>query len=114
MKWCPGCNVDKREEDFHKSSNRTDGLNGHCKSCQSHKHRLRTYGLTIDQFNEMVREQDNRCPLCLKVFTKPAVDHDHKTGKVRELLCIPCNRALGYVENTPWRKRAVAYLRKHK
>ena len=62
--------------------------------------RLKRYGLTAEQFDRMVASQQNRCAICRKEFilTIPAVDHDHKTGKVRGLLCSKCNLALGHLE----------------
>lgn len=42
-----------------------------------------------------------------------SVDHDHATNKVRGLLCITCNRSLGYLENAQWVTPAQTYLSKH-
>lgn len=73
------------------------------------------YGLTVEQYEKMVADQKGLCPICERHVTKCRqrlnVDHDHITGKIRGLLCGPCNAALGIfqdsVENL---KRAVAYL----
>ena len=68
------------------------------------------YGLTIDQYEQMVVAQDGRCRICHKE-TKLHVDHDHSTGLVRALLCNGCNRGLGYFnENIEALKNAAAYL----
>lgn len=57
---------------------------------------LKRYGITEDQYNELLRKQEGRCAVCGrdggKFKTKLAVDHDHKTGHVRGLLCKYCNR----------------------
>jgi hypothetical protein len=54
------------------------------------------YGITKEKFDKMVAEQGNRCKICEKVFTKtPHLDHDHKEGKIRGLLCQYCNWMLG-------------------
>lgn len=72
---------------------------------------VRLYGLAVDDFDRMVIEQCGRCAICEQPMEKPAIDHDHKTGKVRGLLCGPCNLALGVVED---RLHAVAeYLCYH-
>lgn len=75
-------------------------------------HRLRTYGVTEDQYIEMYNALNGKCPLCNKWYKDLAIDHNHETGEVRGLLCISCNRVLGYVENREWLKLAQDYLRK--
>jgi recombination endonuclease VII len=67
-------------------------------AARSRKH---LYGITREQYAEMLQQQDNRCKICLKSFGKVFVDHDHKTNKVRALLCPRCNTAVGYFEATP-------------
>jgi hypothetical protein len=60
----------------------------------------RKYGITADQYNQMLEKQKGVCALCEKPQTRIrlAVDHDHRTGKVRGLLCNWCNRHLGVIE----------------
>jgi len=65
------------------------------------KHRLKSaFGLTIEQYEEMFKKQGGCCAICgdtnIKYGRRLAVDHHHKTKKVRGLLCNQCNRALGY------------------
>lgn len=71
------------------------------------------YGLPIEKFEEMKVAQNNQCAICQKL--RPlAVDHCHRTGKVRELLCKKCNLALGYIEDNAESAAAmVCYLEKH-
>lgn len=83
------------------------------------------FGITIEQYEAMVKAQGNLCAVCKKPETaksrwhpdKPknlAVDHSHKTGKIRELLCYRCNAALGYILEDPEIALAMAcYIRKH-
>lgn len=65
---------------------------------------LKQYGLTIEDYEEMHRRQGHRCAICKihqSKFTKQFnVDHCHKTGKVRGLLCLHCNSALGYMKDS--------------
>lgn len=59
---------------------------------------LKTYGITLDQYAELLHKQMNCCAVCLKeassFSTNLCVDHDHKTGEIRGLLCNYCNRRL--------------------
>lgn len=69
----------------------------------------RTYGISYDQYLEMLHEQGHVCKLCSgEGFLmaehhklKLVVDHCHRTGKVRGLLCHNCNRALGLLQDDP-------------
>lgn len=76
------------------------------------------YGLTIEQYNAMLLAQNFRCEICgdpSDLATKRlVVDHDHKTDKIRSLLCDKCNLGLGSFLDEPRRlKKAIAYLRRH-
>lgn len=69
------------------------------------------YGIDEVTFNRKLKAQNGLCRICKK---KPAVhvDHDHKTDKVRGLLCGDCNRAIGlFNEDQESLKRAIVYLR---
>lgn len=74
--------------------------------------RIESYGITLEQFEEMVRRQHGLCAICNK---KPAhvlrIDHDHKTGNLRGLLCLSCNAALGWAERNY--KQIEDYLSHH-
>ena len=62
----------------------------------------RHYGITIADYDIMFLEQDGVCKICSKadpINQHLAVDHCHTTGKVRGLLCTPCNKALGLFED---------------
>jgi len=73
------------------------------------------YGITIEDFFNLLESQDGKCPLCLEELKEPHVDHDHSTGKVRALLCGNCNRGLGmFKENTEVLKRVIEYLSRYK
>ena len=69
---------------------------------QSRKDILKKYGLSPVDYNDMFIEQKGCCALCgkhqLKTEGALAVDHNHKTKKVRGLLCKKCNIGLGYYE----------------
>lgn len=75
------------------------------------------YGFNINDFNLMCKKQKNKCYICSKSFNnhrKIQVDHNHKTGKLRKLLCRHCNTALGFVEeNTNILYKMIEYLNEH-
>jgi hypothetical protein len=56
------------------------------------------YGISVNDYEWLFILQGGRCATCQTSDFKPHVDHDHKTGKVRGLLCRTCNLALGYIE----------------
>ena len=75
---------------------------------------LKKFGMTIDEYDQRVAEQGGCCAICrqpCRSGRKLAVDHCHKTLRVRGLLCGNCNRALGLYKNDPAIvAAAVAYL----
>ena len=71
------------------------------------------YGLSVQQFNEMVKNQKGKCAICYQ-RKKLCVDHDHKTGKVRGLLCHGCNTYLGVFDNKKLFKNMIKYMEDYK
>jgi hypothetical protein len=55
--------------------------------------------MTYDKFLSELIKQNYNCLICEKHMDNPQVDHDHKTGKYRGILCVPCNNGLGIYEN---------------
>mgnify|MGYP000311818571 CR=1 FL=1 len=95
--------------------------------CADHAHSdkllYRQYGILYDTYLYMHSNQEGNCAICggkgfdMKNTSLPrlVVDHDHKSGKVRELLCHNCNRALGLLQDScKIVENALNYLRKHK
>lgn len=79
-------------------------------------HIAQNYGLTINQYNNMLRKQDYKCAICgakqNKGYTKDnlCIDHDHKTGVVRGILCDKCNMAMGVFDELEKLNKAILYL----
>ncbi len=72
------------------------------------------YGITLVQYNEMVKKQSGKCAIC-ENECKLHVDHCHVTGVVRGLLCNGCNRAIGFFNDEPRKLlKAVSYIVKAK
>lgn len=80
--------------------------------------------LTKDQYDEMASRQSGLCAICNKPETakirgngkrkRLSIDHDHKTGVVRKLLCGKCNTLLGMVNDDPRVLiEALRYLSEH-
>jgi hypothetical protein len=68
-----------------------------CKVGSTEGHRRRRYGVTPEDYQRMVKEQDGCCAMCKRYFGEALrVDHCHKTGRVRRLLCHGCNVGFGF------------------
>ena len=76
---------------------------------------LKKYGMTTQDWLDLLAYQDGKCSICRRTLTRlrvPVVDHNHKTGAVRGLLCMPCNHALGVLhDDAVWLHSAAYYLR---
>lgn len=58
------------------------------------------YKLTIEEFDNILIQQNHNCIICKKPLkeTKRCIDHNHKTGKIRGILCVKCNTGLGFFQ----------------
>ncbi|MFI9806984.1 endonuclease VII domain-containing protein [Streptomyces sp. NPDC052301] len=113
-KLCRTCGEVKPHGEWHKNATASDGLSTRCKACRATQgradHLKRNYGLTEAERDAMVAAQRGLCVICLNA---PAVhvDHCHKTGKVRGVLCFNCNSAIGKLGDDPDAvRRAASYL----
>lgn len=82
-----------------------------CVPTPAWRHRARRYGVGKVQWCALLKKQGGTCALCKN---KPAVvDHDHKDGSVRGLLCRSCNTALATLDREiQWHRRAELYILK--
>ena len=95
MRNCKHCGVDL-------STVTSEGLQ--CKSCRNY---LARYGLNRLQVSQLHESQNGKCYICEKdvvlgkrrTSDSAYIDHCHKTGKVRKILCHPCNITVGMLEN---------------
>lgn len=80
---------------------------------------LKRYGLTENQYSEILRRQNYLCAICGECEATMnrkfmCIDHDHATGQVRGLLCHRCNTAIGLLKDSAARCEAAAsYLKKY-
>lgn len=140
MKKCSECLEDLSETHFHKNKDSPDGLHSKCKVCKNKKarnyyenckegletprkvgrnyrdyHLKKTYGISLQQYNELLEKQQHSCAVCGKHADKEkkslAVDHNHKTGEIRGLLCSHCNyRVVGRWTDGTLLRKVVDYI----
>lgn len=71
------------------------------------------YGITPEVYDAMFKQQNGVCKICKQTergrYKNLAVDHNHRTGEVRGLLCRRCNLGLAYLENGNFMSGATAY-----
>ena len=120
IKKCEDCELNKTPEEFSKHLSGKDGLRDTCKICNRKNKLKKKYGIDSKDYDAMLRKQDGLCAICKKPETSVrsgkflllAVDHCHKTGRVRGLLCSACNRGLGLFYDNPFSlDTAAKYLR---
>lgn len=121
---CRTCGKVKTRDDFYKRSNRKSGLQHRCKSCVDEyskqpnvkeraqynswkSHLSKNYGITPDDYFKMYNEQKGCCKICgtdtpctTRRNNRFFIDHCHKTGKIRGLLCNTCNRGIGLLKDS--------------
>jgi hypothetical protein len=117
----------KSIDEFCIARDRADGRQGHCKACRTKHRRSRAdhyrdyelrkrYQITALEFDLMLAAQAGGCAIC-DVALNPdggalSVDHCHTTGRVRGILCGPCNKAIGlFRDETRLLEKAVRYLK---
>jgi len=137
---CGKCSTMKEHTAFHKCKTNKDGLSYWCKECscrlsrEHHARRMRedkdyrtqkrsiyflhTYGLTLTEYEQKLVSQGNICTICGTSLPSTGLlthlDHDHKTGKLRDFLCTNCNRGLGsFKDSITNLEKAIMYLKTH-
>lgn len=118
-RWCTGCQDHHDVSEFNKSSGYSDGLEGSCREWQHWNRRWERYGLTQQDFEEILKSQGGVCAICGDP-DPTHVDHDHTCcpppvrstcGRcVRGILCRQCNTTLGRLETEEWLEKAMNYI----
>ena len=117
MKKCVKCKNEKRESDFYENLRASSGLHSYCKKCVTdvnaswkRKNPLKArsyaikarYGISEDKVRDLLARQNFKCAICMvKIDFRFSghIDHDHKSGEVRGILCGSCNRAIGLLKD---------------
>lgn len=131
---CIRCGIEKPRDGFYINKARSDGLQSECKDCKREydakrykerrdiyramhrkNHLRRKFGIDERRYNELLDMQNGSCAICRKTCEdegkRLAIDHDHKTGEIRGLLCYNCNRGIGHLQdNITLLKNAIDYL----
>jgi len=123
-KICASCNTERSPQEYSFNKTARDGLQSICRDCAREARFKKDYGISIEYYNQILEEQDGKCAICHITQNENvinnksgeparfAVDHCHRTGNVRGLLCDRCNRALGALRDNPKSaENAAAYLR---
>lgn len=131
-KQCQFCKKTKSLDNFFKKNNSRDGFGSYCKDCKlkkntiswkanKHKHieqrknshLEKKYGITLKEYKKILSNQNGVCLICRnKDIRKLAVDHNHKTGEIRGLLCGKCNQGIGlFNDDIKILRRAIEYLK---
>jgi hypothetical protein len=136
---CTDCGREKCKAHYHKNPVAMNAkrmeyyiANRESELLKRQNNNIREYDLTPERYQEILAEQGGHCDLCTATVCGSnrgvfCIDHDHKTGAARGLLCLMCNMFLGYVEkqginrkrtedklrDVEWGNRAVSYLKKH-
>lgn len=112
---CPDCGEVKPHSDFPGNKRADSGHGTYCRPCHNirgveskqrlhggnrHHHLMRRYVIGAAEADAMIKAQTGLCAICLTPDPEH-VDHDHKTGKVRAILCFNCNGGLGQFKDRP-------------
>ena len=116
LRKCTTCNLianTKQElEAFVIQKNGKYGRKNKCKVCRNvedtrsvedrrKSHLKHKYNLSVEEAKCLFKQANNKCTICNNSSTKLVIDHNHDTGKVRNILCTSCNKALGLFKDSP-------------
>lgn len=117
MRVCSRCQEEKPEAGYYLTTNHGKPyLRAQCRACDNkirrRTHLRRTYNMTLTDFEDMRTQQKSCCKICGNLMLgRIDIDHNHKTGKIRGLLCINCNGGLGnFKDSIEMLEKAIEYL----
>jgi len=107
LKKCTRCRAEKPKDKEHfPLHNKTkDGLDSWCRKCRaSYRNEIcrgRFRNVISDEHLKSIKSTTKECVICGDSNSKLVVDHDHKTGQIRGMLCNHCNRGIGHFRDDP-------------
>ena len=100
MKRCSKCNKLLSLSKFHKDSSSKDGLDHRCIDCKRDRRIERLYGLTPEDIETKLLEQNMRCDICsVSLVGGYHIDHCHDSNVPRGIICERCNHMLGHARD---------------
>lgn len=115
--YCKLCSVEHRRQWIKKQARYDNGRVAEWRRENPDKvfsQHLRRYGFTPADYSDAMARSDGKCVICTAPFgkdTPPHIDHCHDSGRLRGLLCMSCNIALGHFKDDVDRlRRAISYL----
>jgi hypothetical protein len=136
-KYCSRCKQWKPTTDFCPAKSTKTGLYAYCRPCSNAKrnewrkknpernrqikmpsHLKARYGITLEEYDSIMANASGTCDICgletNRTKKGSQLDHCHRTGKIRGVLCAKCNTALGlFDDNRETLRRAIDYLEGH-
>lgn len=126
LKRCATCNQEKTADNYADKKICVDKLRQTCYECSKDYQLKKAYKISLQDYNLILSNQGGGCGCCGSLDSKTpkkhfkkthnyfVVDHCHKTGKVRGLLCFNCNTAIGKLGDcVEGVRQAISYLEKH-
>lgn len=111
---CKKCGVEKALGDFRKAKHSVVVYKGTCKECESDSRLNRSHGAGAAEWKrKKLEEQGGVCAMCETKATKWHLDHDHATGKWRDVLCNTCNTTFGVIEKVADNPKMRDHLKKY-
>lgn len=118
--WCKKCMSENRYERYHKSIDVRERF-----YISARKTLVKKYNISWEEYLELIKKQNNKCDICVKEETQRSnkngridslrIDHDHKTGKVRGLLCSKCNFGISqFNDDIKLLYNAIKYIERNK
>ncbi len=136
---CSKCKIEKPASDFYIGKECKCGLRAECKECMRKREKspsvlryrasgraktnrrkatIKKHGITVEDYDKMAKNQNYKCAICGGVSWEGrllSIDHDHKTEKVRGLICAVCNVGLGnFQDSADILQKAQEYLLQYK
>lgn len=120
---CRRCGIERDIEEFYRYG-KNNARRHVCIPCKKAEHkaahqargsaRRNKLGVSEAKYQHNYKKRGGKCDICRLVYPFLCIDHDHRTGKVRGMLCKSCNAGLGqFQDNVVVMRRAVKYLEFH-